>query len=111
MPDWELPFTLSLHEGILEPHIDLFLDPGGISRLITFGTYVSGWELLQKGEEVTLLRKDDHRRIYMNYEGVIEGKGSIRILIRGTAKINASPESLSERTELRATLRDGLLHL
>lgn len=108
---WELPFTISLHENFGEPHLDLFLDIDGNSRLITFGTVASNWAPLQKGTGIEFLRKDDHRRVYLDLEGELNGKGKLKILLRGSAKLNARTELVSEWNRLTATLKDGTLML
>ncbi|TGK06891.1 hypothetical protein EHO59_01855 [Leptospira semungkisensis] len=107
----ELPFTISLHEGFGDSHLDLFLDIDGISRLITFGTVASNWPLLQNGTSIPFQRKKDHRRDYLDLEGEIEGKGRLRILFRGSAKAYSIPENVSGWTELTASIKDGTLTL
>ncbi|PJZ78154.1 hypothetical protein [Leptospira neocaledonica] len=107
----EFPCTLSLHEGFGESHLDLFLDIDGNSRLITFGTIASYWDLLQSGSKITFQRKKDHRRIYLDLEGEIEEKGQLRILFRGSAKTDSKSEEVSGWTELTATIKDGTMIL
>ncbi|GBF40015.1 hypothetical protein [Leptospira johnsonii] len=107
----EFPCTLSLHEGFGEPHLDLFLDIDGNSRLITFGTVASYWDLLQSGSKITFQRKKDHRRIYLDLEGEIENKGRLRILFRGFAKTDSKSEEVSGWMELTATIKDGTMML
>ncbi len=106
-----LPFTISLHEGFGESHLDLFLDLEGNSRLITFGTVASNWDLLQNGSEIEFQRKTDHRRVYLELEGEIEGKGKLKILLQGNANIKVKPDNVSGWNELRATIKDGTLML
>ncbi|TGL60791.1 hypothetical protein [Leptospira sarikeiensis] len=107
----EFPATLSLHEGFGDPHLDLFLDIDGNSRLITFGTAASNWEPLRKGSKITFQRKNDHRRVYLDLEGEIEEKGRLKILFRGNAKLDLKPDDVSGWTELTASIKDGTLML
>ncbi|EPG73207.1 hypothetical protein LEP1GSC058_3687 [Leptospira fainei serovar Hurstbridge str. BUT 6] len=107
----EFPFTISLHGGYGDEHLDLFLDIDGISRLITFGAQVSYWENLCQGGTVTFRRKEDHRRIYLEFEGEIDGKGWIRILTHGIALVESKLKNIKGSEEVQASLKDGKLLL
>ncbi|TGK20899.1 hypothetical protein EHO61_03305 [Leptospira fluminis] len=107
----EFPFTLSFHGGYGGEHLDLFLDLDGFSRLITFGTAASLWDRLQEGGKVSFLRKEDHRRVYLEFEGEIDGKGWIRILARGQVRVESKLKNIAGCREISASLQNGKLLL
>lgn len=98
-----------MHEGFGDSHLDLFLDLDGNSRLITFGTAASNWDFLQKGSPIEFQRKKDHKRDYLNWEGELDGKGKLKILLRGTAKGRVLPENVSGWNDIKAFIKDGTL--
>ncbi|MBC7784718.1 MAG: hypothetical protein H7144_12845 [Burkholderiales bacterium] len=67
------------HLDIPDPHYDLMLDPDGVSPLHTYR--VIQWP---PTESDRFTRIDDHRRIYLDYEGPISGgRGRVILIVRG----------------------------
>lgn len=99
----ELNAVLSIHNTGKEEHGDLFIDVPGRIRLLTYHIepYLlsrvqdhanNKWYIrteAEPGNSVQLVRKEDHRKIYLNYEGEIsENRGTIRIALKKTVQID-----------------------
>lgn len=67
-------FAVLRHEGVPDPHFDLLVDVDGSSLLATWRS--DAWPI---ASPLTLLRQPDHRRIYLDYEGLLSGnRGQVR---------------------------------
>lgn len=84
-------FTLSYHSHPHKKnHLDLFLQLSPGKKLITYHIAPG-----QKEGEVTGVRGEDHRALYLNFEGAISrGRGKIKILKQG---IFIAPPELLEK--------------
>lgn len=70
-------FTLSLHYGYKSAHhYDLFLKED--AHLITYGLDTIC------GAKARARRKKNHRKLYLDYEGAIKGKGFVSIVLSGS---------------------------
>ena len=79
--------TLSHHILEKASHLDLFLEIPYKEQLITYSCEVYKWQKFQKGESFCLYRKQDHRKIYLKFEGKVrEEMGYIKILWKGFYK-------------------------
>ncbi len=76
--------TISLHKIDLDSHIDIFFDVHGEEKLQTYTTQAKNWEFLREGGIITCVKKEDHRKIYLTYEGEISNnRGNLKILWQG----------------------------
>ncbi|PJZ58649.1 hypothetical protein CH367_00920 [Leptospira barantonii] len=96
-------FTLSLHSDGNEEHLDLFLDPGAEENLSTFGTSDANLDDFLKGRVVEFEKKRSHRRIYLDFEGAIPGKGTIQIVLKG----RYDAEHFQEDEKIRLKYKEG----
>lgn len=76
--------TISLHEIGEESHIDIFFETSDKDTLKTYETQLENWKCLKNGETIICTEKQDHRAIYLNYEGEItNNRGKLKILWKG----------------------------
>lgn len=71
-------YAVSYHEGVGDPHYDLFLEAG--ETLLT-------WRLSEPPEHghVVAVRKPDHRKVYLDYSGPLSSlRGWVTIHSAGT---------------------------
>jgi len=92
--------TISLHISKKERHLDLFLEPKTEGDLLkTYESEYESWDILQKGGIIELNLKEDHRDLYLDYEGEISGnRGSIVILWKGRY---SAPENFDKKINVR----------
>ncbi|WP_244247643.1 hypothetical protein [Leptospira yasudae] len=103
--EWK-EFTLSLHSEENGEHLDLFLDPGQEENLLTFGTSDVNLDDFLKGRVVEFEKKRSHRRIYLEYEGAIPGKGKIQVVLKG----RYDADTFQEGEKVRLKYKDGKLY-
>ncbi|MCB1193646.1 MAG: hypothetical protein H7A23_15450 [Leptospiraceae bacterium] len=76
--------TVSLHEVGSDSHIDIFFDVLPEEKLITYMARTEDWIFFKKGKIITCAKKEDHRRIYLSYEGDIsDNRGKLKVLWQG----------------------------
>lgn len=82
-PSTSQRFAVLRHEGVPEPHFDLLVDVDGVSPLATWRC--EEWPIVSPR---ILLRQSDHRRIYLDYEGLIRGnRGQVRRVDAGPCRV------------------------
>lgn len=82
-----LRFAVLRHEGVAEPHFDLLFE-------IFPGSVLAAWRSAcwPIDSPIPLTRLDDHRRIYLDYQGPISGnRGWVRRVAAGTCRLRQSP--------------------
>jgi hypothetical protein len=73
-------YVVLRHEGILEPHFDLMIEPNSQAQLWTWRC--AAWPLTVGA---VLERLPDHRREFLDYEGPLSGgRGTVRRVEAGT---------------------------
>jgi hypothetical protein len=66
-----------------ESHLDIFFETE-TDALATYETETSNWNLLEEGFAVFCSKKQEHRYVYLDYEGEIShNRGQIGIIWRG----------------------------
>ena len=76
-------FAVLRHEGVPSPHFDFLVDLDGVSPLATWRS--NAWPIVAP---LTLLRRPDHRRIYLDYEGPISGnRGQVTRVDAGECRL------------------------
>jgi hypothetical protein len=94
-----LRYVVLRHEGIDEPHYDLMFETKPGSALATWRS--DKWPIER---ETALVKVDDHRAAYLEYEGPVSGnRGQVRRVASGYYRL----EKLSEM-HWRLTFRDTL---
>ncbi len=84
----ELRFAILHHTGIPQPHFDLLFEtsPGGALATWRSGT----WPITSP---MMLVRLDDHRRMYLDYEGEIANRrGHVRRVAGGLCWIEQTAD-------------------
>lgn len=72
-------FTILQHTGIPSPHFDLLIETDPEALLLTFR--IEHWPITSPADVV---RQQDHRRIYLDYEGPISrNRGHVRRVASG----------------------------
>lgn len=99
-----MPLALSLryvvlrHEGVGEPHFDLMFETSAGSDLATWRS--TDWPV---GKESELLHLRNHRRAYLQYEGLISGdRGQVVRVHEGTHRVD-----IDDDRQLIVTLETG----
>jgi hypothetical protein len=84
-------FVVLHHTGVTEPHFDLMIEAAAGGDLMTwrFGS----WPI---EVETTAKRLKDHRRAYLDYEGVVSGgRGEVKRIAAGICGVQwSSPRDL-----------------
>lgn len=76
-------FALLYHTTTLS-HYDLLIEVKKGAPLVTFSFLPDGLEEIKNNNAVTMNRLDDHRNIYLDYEGPLsDGRGSVTAYDRG----------------------------
>jgi hypothetical protein len=77
-----LRYVVLYHDGVADPHYDLMFEVAEGGALSTFRS--SAWPIVKPTQ---LVKLDDHRREYLDYEGPISGdRGFVRRVQGGTYK-------------------------
>jgi hypothetical protein len=85
-------FVVLHHRGVNEPHFDLMLAVPGEDKLMTWRVK-NGPNQWQDGGEIGAVRIEDHRAVYMTYEGPISGgRGEVKRVREGAAHVVAERE-------------------
>ena len=87
-PGVKLPFAVLHHIAIPEPHFDLLVQLPGAALLLTWRIFTppTDWPT----HPPTATRMQDHRPLYMTYEGPISnGRGRVARVAAGTARLLA----------------------
>jgi hypothetical protein len=88
LPRPPLRYVVLRHEGVDEPHFDLMFETAPGSDLATWRSPV--WPLTE-ATPVTQLR--DHRRAYLDYEGLVAGeRGNVYRIAEGTCLAVREPD-------------------
>ena len=83
-----LRYAVLRHEGVPDPHFDLMFETSPGSDLATWRSPT--WPLTE-ATRLTQLR--DHRRAYLDYEGVVSGdRGEVLRVAEGTCLIVRHPD-------------------
>ncbi len=78
-----LQYVVLRHEGIADPHFDLMFESAPGSLLSTWRS--PAWPITAV---TPLVRLDDHRRDFLNYEGALSrNRGYVRRAARGTCDV------------------------
>jgi hypothetical protein len=76
-------YVILRHEGIPDPHFDVMVEATPGSPLLTWRT--PEWPI---GRETNLTKLDEHRRMYLDYEGgVSRGRGFVTRVAHGTCDV------------------------
>ena len=77
-----LRFVVLRHEGVAPPHYDIMFESAPGEALWTWRSEV--WPLAEGAE---LVRQADHRRLYLDYEGLVSGnRGSVTRFAEGECR-------------------------
>jgi hypothetical protein len=83
-----LRYVVLHHEGIAVPHFDLLFEAPGKPELMS--VRCSEWPV---GPTTQLQRLPPHRRLYLDYEGLISGnRGHVRRIASGLCSIEVDRE-------------------
>ncbi len=89
-PPAELRFAVLWHHQIDEPHYDLLVEMRPGSDLSTWRSPV--WPVV---ETTTLQRLKEHRRIYLQYNGLLtEGRGRVDRVAEGTCRVTPTANAI-----------------
>lgn len=78
----KLLLTISRHDLNQDSHLDIFIEQ--TEYLETYGSDISFYNSLLEGKVLEVTKKNPHRKIYLDYSGIIsEKKGLIQILWKG----------------------------
>jgi hypothetical protein len=92
-----LRYVVLRHEGIADPHFDLMFETAQGSPLATWRS--AAWPI---DAETPLVRLGDHRREYLDFEGVLSGdRGHVRRVAAGFHRLDRISDE-----EWRFTFRD-----
>ncbi|MCE9500809.1 MAG: hypothetical protein K8R21_09960, partial [Leptospira sp.] len=65
-------------------HLDIFFEQEKSDLLKTYESDFESWEILETGGVAGAISKEDHRLIYLDYEGIVSNnRGEINILWKG----------------------------
>jgi len=80
----ELRYAILQHTGIPDPHFDLLIETSPGSLLATWRCPI--WPIT---EPTPLTRLNDHRRLYLDFEGPLTGnRGTVRRVETGLCKLH-----------------------
>ena len=87
--------TLSFHFWGSKSHLDLFLEVENRTSLLTYSCFLDELEKFHKKEFINFTQKQDHRLLYLDYEGLVSNdRGFIKIIWKGKYKEKVYNKSL-----------------